>query len=125
MDLYEFPVDYVGRKTYVHVNGHSRSVPKPYTGIGWDGRNHVLPEYGGSADNFGIGDAPMIMRDIAGYKSPLEAGVHISSRSAHRDHMRKHEVIEVGTQPLGSMKRDERAPMSRAGYEIARALNGR
>lgn len=123
MDLYEFPKDHIGRKTYVSVVGHSRSVPKIYTARGFDGRSHVLPEYGGDEANFVGGTGPMIMGDIGEYTSTLD-GTRITSRSQHRDHMRQHGVIEVGTQPVGSMGRTERAPVTRAGHDIARALQG-
>jgi hypothetical protein len=39
--------------------------------------------------------APMVMRDIGEYTSPLDGSV-ITSRSAHRDHIRRHDVVEVG-----------------------------
>jgi hypothetical protein len=42
------------------------------------------------------------MRDIGEYKSPLD-GRMITSRSQHRDHMREHDVIEVGNEPIGNM----------------------
>lgn len=45
--------------------------------------------------------APMYMRDIGEYISPLD-GQAISSRSAHRDHMKAHDVIEVGNERMPS-----------------------
>jgi len=124
-NLYEFPKDHVGRKTYVSVPGHSRSIPDVYLGYGANGRRHVLPEYGGDPLNFAVGDAPMVMRDMGEYRSPLEANTVITSRSQHREHMRRHGVVEVGTQKLGTMGGGERASMGRAGQDIARALQGR
>jgi hypothetical protein len=41
----------------------------------------------------------MYMRDIGEYVSPID-GSYISTRSAHRDHMRAHDVIEVGNERL-------------------------
>lgn len=38
---------------------------------------------------------PQVMRDIGEYVSPID-GTFISSRSQHRDHMRRHGVIEMG-----------------------------
>jgi hypothetical protein len=43
--------------------------------------------------------APMLIKDIGEYVSPLD-GQHITSRSQHRDHMRAHEVVEVGNDRL-------------------------
>lgn len=121
-NLYEFPEGYSGRKTYVSVRGHARSVPKMYTYAGVDRRNYVLPEYGGSDAGFANGAGPMIMADMTPYRSPLAAGVTISSRSQHRVHMRDHGVVEVGTQPMGTMGVQDRAPIGRAGADIARAM---
>jgi hypothetical protein len=126
-DLYEFQADHVGRKKYVHVEGHSRSVPVTYTYKGTDGRNYVLPEFGGTWDGLSGGEqSAYVMPDMQGYVSPLEPGVVVHSRPQHRDHMRRHGVIEVGTEKLGNFSRSvgEMARMDRAGHDIARALHG-
>jgi len=108
-DLYEFPESFSGRKTYVTVRGHSKSIPCVYTYKGMDGRNYVLPEFGGDwsgYDNFSHAvQTPMIMRDISGYASPID-GAQITSRSEHRDHLRRHEVIEVGNERIGAPRPD-------------------
>ena len=105
-DLYEFPEDYVGRKTYVSVRGHSRSVPVIYTYRGYDRRNYVLPEYGGDWSGYGSGQqAAMVMRDIGEYVSPVD-GATITSRSQHRDHLRTHGLVEVGNERFPA-RRDE------------------
>ena len=57
LDLYEYPADHIGRKTYVHVQGHSRSVPKYKTYLGVDRRNYLLPEFGGNWDGLGNASA--------------------------------------------------------------------
>lgn len=118
-DLYEFPTDHVGRKTYVNVRGHSRSVPKYKTYVGTDRHNYVLPEYGGEA-GFAGEQAPTIMPDKAGYLSPMDRTV-VEGRSAHREHMRKHNVVEAGDMKLGS-SRTERAPMGGVRSDIQRAM---
>lgn len=118
-DLYQYPADHIGRKSYVGVRGHSRSVPKFKTYRGTDGYNYVLPEFGGSWDGAQASAAPMVMRDIGEYVSPIDNQV-ITSRSHHRNHMRVHNVIEVGNERVG--RRSEAAPMSRAGADIARAM---
>lgn len=118
-NLYEFPADWVGRKTYVSVRGHSRSIPKPYTYRGNDGRNYVLPEYGGDLSGYSVGGvAPMIMRDIGEYTSVLD-GSQVTSRSSHREHMKRHNVIEVGNERIGNARPTE---LPRAGYDIKRAI---
>jgi len=38
---------------------------------------------------------PQVMRDIEGYQSPID-GKFIGSRSQHRDHLKRHGVIEYG-----------------------------
>jgi hypothetical protein len=43
--------------------------------------------------------APMIMRDIGEYRSPIDNTL-ITSRSKHREHMRVHDVIEVGNERM-------------------------
>jgi hypothetical protein len=45
--------------------------------------------------------SPMYVRDIGEYKSPID-GTMITSRSAHRDHLKAHDVIEVGNERVGS-----------------------
>lgn len=102
-NLYEFPQGHSGRKTYVSVRGHRRSVPSVYTYKGTDGRNYVLPEFGGDwsgYENYSTSvSAPMFIKDIGEYVSTLD-GSHITSRSQHRDHMRRHGVIEVGNERM-------------------------
>jgi hypothetical protein len=104
-DLYEFDPSYIGRKVYVSVRGHSRSVPKYKTYKGCDGYNYVLPEFGGNWDGLGQTSA-YVMPDKQPYLSPLD-GSYVTSRSVHREHMRKHGVVEAGDIPLGAMHRPE------------------
>jgi hypothetical protein len=121
IDLYEFDSDYIGRKSYVSVRGHSKSIPKYKTYKGVDGYNHLLPEFGGSWDGMGAQSA-YIMPDKQPYMSPLD-GSYITSRSTHREHMRKHGVVEAGDIPLGGMHRQDRdvqPPIS--GRDIADAI---
>lgn len=40
---------------------------------------------------------PLVMRDIAPYKSMID-GSEITSRSRHREHLRAHRCIEVGNE---------------------------
>ena len=57
--------------------------------------NKLIPksEYYGSSDV----NAPMVMNDIAGYKS-MQTGEWIGSRSQHREHLKAHRLVEVGNE---------------------------
>ncbi len=72
-----------------------------YRAIYYQGR--LLAEYcddvlinGGDGDfSNKIASGPQVMRDIDPYKS-MVTGEMITSRSRHRDHLKRHNVIEVG-----------------------------
>lgn len=97
IDLSEFPPDWKGRKTYVHVNG-AGVVAQCYTY--WSGGYKLLPEYGGPAPETKASDRSFqLVRDISPYRS-VETGEVISSRSQHREHIRTHGLIEVGNERL-------------------------
>jgi hypothetical protein len=119
-DLYDFPSDHVGRKSYVTVRGHSRSIPKYKTYLGTDRHNYLLPEYGGDYSGVAHGGGAYILPDKLRYISPMD-GTEITSRSTHRDHMRRHGVVEAGDMKLGQ-QRSESAPMPRVGTDIQRAI---
>lgn len=120
-ELYDFPADHVGRKAYVSVRGHDKSVPKFKTYRGTDSRNHLLPEYGG--DWAGMGkDSSFIMPDKAAYHSPLDGSV-VEGRNAHRDHMKRHNVLEAGDMKIGEYGNRERAPMPSAREDLRRAFS--
>jgi hypothetical protein len=121
LDLYEFPADHIGRKSYVSVRGHSRSIPKYKTYRGTGGFNYLLPEYGG--DWSGLpNDTAFIMPDKAGYLSPLD-GKYVEGRNSHRDHMKRHNVLEAGDLRIGEFAGIERAPMPSAKFDIRRAIS--
>lgn len=61
--------------------------------------------------------APMVIRDIGEYISPLD-GSHITSRSQHRDHMRAHDVVEVGNEHVKPRPDTETAAERRARGEV-------
>lgn len=61
--------------------------------------------------------APMVMRDIGEYRSTLD-GTHITTRRQHRDHMRRHDVIEVGNESIGSMGQSEAPSVDRELGEV-------
>jgi hypothetical protein len=66
---------------------------------------------------------PMVMRDIGEYRSPLD-GAMITSRSQHRDHMRAHDVVEVGNEPIGKISTAQ-APTTGVDYDLGKALKHR
>lgn len=119
-DLYEFPADHIGRKTYVTVRGHSLSVPKYKTYLGTDRLNYLLPKYGGDLSGMGVGST-FIMPDKLTYVSPMD-GTEVTSRSTHRDHMRQHGVMEAGDMKMGQYDGIDRAPRTRVGPDIMRAM---
>ena len=123
-DLYDYPDGHVGRKRYVSVRGHVRSIPVFKTYRGADGYNYVHPDYGGSFECSGPASA-MVMRDMEPYRSPLD-GSMVTSRSHHRDHMRKHNVIEVGNERMpANPNRDRHGPVTgRDIADVIRQLGG-
>jgi hypothetical protein len=93
LDLHEYPGAHIGTRQYVSVRGYSRSIPKYKTYRGRDGYNHVLPEYGGTDPSYASGSF-YILPDKLAYISPMD-GTEITSRSAHREHMKVHGVVEA------------------------------
>lgn len=122
-DLYEFPAGHVGRKSYVSVRGHTRSVPKFKTYRGVDGRNHLRPEYGGDWSGLGNG-APTFVPDKAGYVSPID-GKYYEGRAAHREHCARHDVLEAGDMKIGEYAGRDRAPMGDLRHDLRRAISER
>lgn len=118
LELYEFPSGHIGRRKYVHVEGHRRSVPVIYTYVGTDRRNHLRPEYGGNWDHAAHGRAPFIMSDIQAFVSPIDGAV-ISSRSHLREHEVTHDVIQVGNERIGARE----VPLPPAHSDIVEAIH--
>lgn len=61
-----------------------------------------------------------VISDTEPYRSPIDGSI-ISSRSRHRDHMREHNVVEMGNE-YPKAREIDRAPLPRAGYDIVRSL---
>jgi len=121
-DKYEYPDDYKGRKTYVSVLGLSGMYPKYQTYMGSDGQNHLLPAYGGDFSH--IADStPFLMPDKTPYLSPIDMKM-VEGRAAHREHMRKHGVVEAGDLKLGQMTadREKYGGLGAVGADIKRAI---
>lgn len=118
-DLYEYPADHVGRKTYVSVRGHSKSIPKYKTYQGSDRRNYLLPEYGGEGYT-GPASVAYYIPDKEAYFSPLDR-TEVAGRRAHRDHMLRHDVVEAGDYRIGQYEGIERAPMPSVRESFERA----
>jgi hypothetical protein len=88
-------------------------------------KGELIPkeEYYGSSEV----NAPMVQADIAGYKS-MVTGEWIGSRSTHRQHLKEHRLVEIGTETKAhltkqapkvdreSIKRDIHHAMQRLGY---------
>jgi hypothetical protein len=55
------------------------------------------------------GAGQIVVRDIDGYVSPLD-GKWVGSRSAHRDHMKRHNVFEMGNEKPGLGPREVTIP---------------
>jgi hypothetical protein len=95
-DLSEYPPDWKGRRTYVYVAGQG-VIPVIYTYF-QGGNRQLLPEYGGpDYEDKAHGSGIMVMRDIGEYKSVVD-GTNITSRSHHREHIRRHDLVEVGNE---------------------------
>lgn len=119
-DLYEYPSDSIGTKRYVSVRGHSRSIPKYKTYRGADGYNYLLPEYGGDWSGVG-GASAFLMPDKGAYVSPMDRTV-VEGRTAHRDHMKRHGVLEAGDMKIGEFSGSERAPLPPVRHDLQRAM---
>lgn len=65
--------------------------------------------------------AIIVLGDKAAYFSPIDRTV-VDGRTAHREHMAKHGVVEAGDMKLGELASTEKAPMSRAGADIQRTI---
>lgn len=121
LDLYSFPADHIGRKKYVGVRGHSKSVPAYKTYRGSDGYNYLLPEFGGDWSGLGSGTFTLIP-DKSEYHSPLD-GTVVSGRAAHREHMNRHGVYEAGDMRIGDLSRNrDNAPLPPVGQSIKQAI---
>lgn len=59
-----------------------------------------------------------VIRDVETYISPIDRTI-IRSRSEHRDHMKRHGVVELGTEKLHAPVKAQRP---RAGHDIKRAI---
>jgi hypothetical protein len=79
---------------------------------------YLDPEY--RAPSRSALSGPMVIRDIGEYRSTID-GSMITSRNQHRDHMRAHDVVEVGNEPVGSLKPEDRTDRE-LGYAIKRRL---
>jgi hypothetical protein len=112
-DLYDYDTNHIGRKSYVSVRGHNKSVPAYKTYRGVDGYNYVSPEYGGTNEGR-TSNSTYLMPDKLQYISPMD-GTLVTSRSQHREQLRKHNVEEAGDIPFGyfsSQKQDPHPPVT-------------
>ncbi len=121
LDLYDFPADHIGRKKYVGVRGHTKSVPAYKTYRGTDGYNYLLPEFGGDWSGFSNA-APTIIPDKAGYVSPVD-GKFIEGRAQHREHLNRHNMYEAGDLKIGELSRNRNnSPLPPVAHSIKQAI---
>lgn len=65
-----------------------------------------------------------VMPDIQGYKS-MATGEWIGSRSEHRDHLKRHGLVEIGNEKIENKPRPlDRAGVRRAAEEAVRRVLG-
>lgn len=62
-----------------------------------------------------------IVGDKQGYVSPMDRTV-VEGRTAHREHMRKHGVLEAGDMKMGEFSGRERSAMPSVAGDIKRAI---
>lgn len=69
-------------------------------------------------------NAPMVMPDIQGYKS-MVTGEWIGSRSAHREHLKEHRLVEIGNERITKKAPQlDREGIRRAAIEATRRVLG-
>ena len=90
------------RRSYVQIDGQLAEKTGPNSAI-LAGVNYY--NFGGRwlAENGPGQTAPMVMNDIQPYRSQID-GSWITSRSAHRAHLRDHGMIEVGNEKVVNPK---------------------
>lgn len=77
-------------------------------------------EYRGPSES----KAAYIVPDIQGYKS-MATGEWISSRSEHREHLKRHNLVEIGNEKIENKPRPlDRAGVRRAAEEAVRRVLG-
>lgn len=110
----EYPPEHIGSRKYVTVYGYKYSVPVIYCFMGSDRRWYVIGMEGPESNK-----SAMVMSDLQPYHSPLDGNM-VTSRSQHRDSMRRHGVIEMGNERPKYCVPDVSLP--RAGHDIKRAM---
>lgn len=71
-------------------------------------------------------NAPSVLADMQAYRSPLDGSI-VDGRAAHRQHMRKHGVIEVGNEKLtqrATKSIDDNRHRESLRKDIAKTLSG-
>lgn len=67
---------------------------------------------------------PYVMKDIGAYQSPID-GSMVTSRPQHRDHMRAHDVIEVGNEKIGNLTAIREKSTPSVDFDLACAIKRR
>jgi len=113
----EYPAGWQGRRTYVHAVEHG-IVAAIHTYVGYDGRRYVYWDDRGHARQSAL-PCPHVIRDIGEYQSPIDNSI-ITSRSAHRQHLKIHDVIEVGNERMPAPRPN--IPITGVGEAIKRHI---
>jgi hypothetical protein len=93
------------RKVYIWLKGAFREKTGDSAAIVDGEMWHNFGGTWGPLDGTIHGTPPMIMGDIAPYRSVITGEV-IGSRSTHRAHLREHNCIEVGNERLPPPKKE-------------------
>lgn len=65
--------------------------------------------------------SPYFIADKGAYLSPLD-GTVIEGRKAHREHMKRHNVVEAGDMKIGEYRGRENSPMPSIRSDIQRTI---
>lgn len=84
-----------------------------------DKLTYLNPDYKPPARSDAV-KMPYVVKDIGEYKSPVD-GAMITTRSAHRDHLKRHELIEVGNERMPSQPE----PAAKVSRELGEAIKRR
>lgn len=101
----------------------SRSIWKDgklYAEYEGDTLTYLAPEYQAPKRSETV-QAPYFMKDIGEYRSPIDNQM-ITTRSAHREHMKMHDVIEVGNERMRTPPSAPPSPDRDLGLAIKRRI---
>lgn len=68
--------------------------------------------------------SPYFMKDIGEYRSPID-NTMVTTRSQHREHMRIHDVIEVGTEKIGNLHAKTQKELNKSDLDLGQGIKRR